>query len=338
MKKNPSAAGLARELDQGPAAPPRISEKDFAGLFENFNRLKQNVGGVIVGKDDVIKLVLVALISGGHVLLEDVPGVGKTTLAKSIARSVSATYARIQFTPDLLPSDITGSTVYSPKREEFYWSPGPLFANIVLADEINRTSPRTQSALLEAMEEHQVTVDRRTHPLPEPFFVIATQNAHEVHGTFPLPEGQMDRFLMSLSIGLPDRVSEQRMLRDQMDSHPLERVEPVVAAGDITALQAAVRQVKVTDPLLGYILDIVNRGRRHAEVSLGPSPRASIALTRASQGLAFTDGRSYVIPDDVQAAAQPVLSHRITPRVKSRTGELAARIVAELVASSRVPV
>jgi MoxR-like ATPase len=280
----------------------------------------------------------VALISNGHVLLEDVPGVGKTTLAKSIAKSVSATYSRIQFTPDLLPSDITGSTVYSPKREEFYWSPGPLFANIVLADEINRTSPRTQSALLEAMEENQVTANRTTHPLPRPFFVIATQNSHEVHGTFPLPEGQIDRFLMSLSIGLPDRIDEQQMLRSQLVAHPLEQVEPVVAASRIVELQGAVRQVRVAEKVLDYILDIVNTGRRHKEVSLGPSPRASLALVHASQGMAFSEGRSYVIPDDVRAIAAMVLSHRISPRGKSRNREQSGEIVTDIVDSCRVPV
>lgn len=337
MDKNQLAANLAREFRPRPGEQPLPAES-FSELAGRFADLQRSVGTVIVGKEEVIRFVLVALISGGHVLLEDIPGVGKTTLAKSIARSVSATYARIQFTPDLLPSDITGSTVYSPKREEFYWSPGPLFANIVLADEINRTSPRTQSALLEAMEEHQVTVDRRTHPLPEPFFVIATQNAHEVHGTFPLPEGQMDRFLMSLSIGLPDRAGEKRMLRDQLLSHPLERVEPVIAASQIVELQQAVRQVRIDDKILGYILDIVERGRDHADISLGPSPRASIALVRASQGLAFAAGRDFTIPDDVQAAAVPVLSHRITPKARSRTGQLAAELVSALVASCRVPV
>lgn len=338
MKKNNLAANRARGLRPAPERQPDILAERFEELSEHFRKLNGNVGSVIVGKTDVINLVLVALISGGHVLLEDVPGVGKTTMAKSIAQSVSATYARIQFTPDLLPSDITGSTVYSPKREEFYWSPGPLFANIVLADEINRTSPRTQSALLEAMEEHQVTVDRSTHPLPEPFFVIATQNSHEVHGTFPLPEGQMDRFLMSLSIGLPDRFNEQQMVRDQLQSHPLDRIEPVIAAIDIVELQQAVRQITIGDKVLGYILDIVSSSRKHPEVSLGPSPRASIALARASQGLAFAAGRTFVIPDDVQAAVIPVLGHRLTPRSKSRTGELAAGIITTVVASCRVPV
>lgn len=338
MKDNNLAANLARKLRPAPVRRPEDLNERFAVLAENFKRLKHNVGLVITGKDDVINFVLTALIGGGHVLLEDIPGVGKTTLAKSIARSVAATYARIQFTPDLLPSDITGTTVYSPKREEFFWSPGPLFANIVLADEINRTSPRTQSALLEAMEEHQVTVDRITHHLPEPFFVIATQNSHELHGTFPLPEGQMDRFLMSLTIGLPDRLNEQQMLRDQLQVHPLDGIEPVITASEIVELQEAVRQVTITDAVLNYILDIIDNGRRHPEVSLGPSPRASIAMVRASQGLAFAAGRSYVIPDDVQAAALPVLSHRITPRGKVRTVELAGEIVAAVVAASRVPV
>ncbi|MHB0914489.1 MAG: AAA family ATPase [Thermoleophilia bacterium] len=338
MKDNNLAADLTRGLRPVPGGQPDDLTVRFEEYSGNFRKLKENVGAVIIGKDEVVNLVLVALVSGGHVLLEDVPGVGKTTMAKSIAQSISATYARIQFTPDLLPSDITGSTVYSPKREEFYWSPGPLFANIVLADEINRTSPRTQSALLEAMEEYQVSIDRTTHPLPEPFFVIATQNSHEVHGTFPLPEGQMDRFLMSLSIGLPDRLNEQQMIRDQLRSHPLERIEPVITAKEIVQLQQAVLQVTIDDKVLDYILDIVSASRRHPEVSLGPSPRASIALAHASQGHAFASGRYYVIPDDVRAVALPVLGHRISPKGRPRTGETAAGVIAAVIASCSVPV
>jgi MoxR-like ATPase len=337
MKDN-QFSNLARSLpgeDSRPLPGPGSREE----LNRIFSRLEENICRVIVGKEDVVRLVLVALVSRGHVLLEDIPGVGKTTLAKSIARSISATYSRIQFTPDLLPSDITGSTVYSPKDEEFYWSPGPLFANIVLTDEIYRTSPRTQSALLEAMEEGQVTIDRTTHQLPAPFFVIATQNPYELHGTFPLPEGQTDRFLVSLSIGLPDRASEQQLVRDQLVSHPLGALEPVTDAREIVMLQNAVRQVTVADNILGYVLDIVDATRNHAGISMGASPRATVALVHTCQGLAFAEGRSFVLPDDVQRAAAPVLAHRIVlKRRPASPGEEAARIVSEIVRSRRVPV
>lgn len=331
MKDNPFVSSLARS--EGPA------DESFFRLSEAFSGLVENVCRVIVGKEDVVRMVLVALISRGHVLLEDIPGVGKTTLAKSIAKSISTTYSRIQFTPDLLPSDITGSTVYSPKDERFYWSPGPIFANIVLADEINRTSPRTQSALLEAMEEHQVTVDRSSHPLPEPFFVIATQNPHELHGTFPLPEGQKDRFLVSLSVGLPDRVSEQRMVRDQLAAHPLAALEPVIEAQTILQLQETVRGVEVADNVLAYALDIVEATRNHDAVNIGASPRASLALVHTCQGIAFSEGRSYVTPDDVQRAAGPVLAHRILLRQgpSHRDGDAAA-VIAGIISSRRVPV
>ena len=308
-------------------------------LTETFSRLHKNIIKVIVGKDDVVTLVLAALISQGHVLLEDIPGVGKTTLAKSIARSIDSSYSRIQFTPDLLPSDITGSTIYSPKDERFFWSPGPLFANIVLADEINRTSPRTQAALLEAMEEQQVTADRTSHPLPNPFFVIATQNPYELHGTFPLPEGQTDRFLVSLSLGLPDRKSEGRLVRDQLVKHPLEKLEPVVDASQILELQEAVRDIKVAESVLGYVLDIVEATRNHADITLGASPRASVALVHTCQGLAFSQGRSYVIPDDVQRAAGPTLAHRLVlKRRSSHRGEDATGIISGIIASRTVPV
>ena len=339
VKENQWGDNLARDLCGEPHPKAEDSLGSFAELTGTFSRLHENICRVIVGKQDVVTLVLAALISRGHVLLEDIPGVGKTTLAKSIARSISATFARIQFTPDLLPSDITGSTVYSPKEERFFWSPGPLFANIVLADEINRTSPRTQAALLEAMEESQVTVDRTTHPLPEPFFVIATQNPFEVHGTFPLPEGQTDRFLISLSVGLPDRRSEQALVRQQLERHPLEQLEPVVDAAQIVEIQAAVRGIKVADSILGYGLDIIDATRNHADVSQGASPRAAVALMHVCQGLAFAQGRSFVIPDDVQSAAVPALSHRIVlKRRSSLRGEDAAGIISGIVASRRVPV
>lgn len=339
MKETQWGDNLARDLVHDSGAASENPLPSFAELTGTFSRLQENISKVIVGKDDVVTLVLAALISRGHVLLEDIPGVGKTTLAKSIARSIAASYSRIQFTPDLLPSDITGSTIYSPKEERFYWSPGPLFANIVLADEINRTSPRTQSALLEAMEEQQVTADRTTHPLPNPFFVIATQNPYELHGTFPLPEGQTDRFLVSLSLGLPDRQSENRLVRDQLVKHPLEKLEPVVDAAQILELQEVVREIKVAESVLGYVLDIVEATRNHADIAMGASPRASVALVHTCQGLAFSQGRSYVIPDDVQRAAGPALSHRIVlKRRSSQKGEDAAGIISGIIASRKVPV
>jgi MoxR-like ATPase len=318
------------------AAAPKGRLEELAGAF---SLLVENISRVIVGKDDVIRLVAAAMISRGHVLLEDIPGVGKTTLAKAIARSIAASYSRVQFTPDLLPSDITGSSIYSPKDERFYWSPGPLFANIVLADEINRTSPRTQAALLEAMEEQHVTVEGETHQLPSPFFVIATQNPHELHGTFPLPEGQTDRFLVSISLGLPGRMSEERMVREQLVVHPLERLEPVVDIHQIVQLQTAARQIRVSDAVLGYIMDIIEGTRSHDEITLGASPRASLALVHTCQSLAFVNGRSYVIPDDVQTAAVPVLSHRLVLATgPSRKNGEAAQLVSDIVAATRVPV
>ncbi len=339
MKKDRQLSNLARELSGEGDAASAPHARTLADLAEAFNRLQENISRVIVGKEDVVRLVLAALISRGHVLLEDIPGVGKTTLAKSIARSISASYSRVQFTPDLLPSDITGSTVYSPKEERFYWSPGPLFANIVLADEINRASPRTQSALLEAMEENQVSVDGKTHELPTPFMVIATQNPHELHGTFPLPEGQTDRFLISISIGLPGRASEQQLIREQLVVHPLEGLKPVIDVHQIVQLQTAVRQIKVDDSILNYVLDIVEGTRSSEEVTLGASPRASVALVHTCQSLAFIAGRSFVTPDDVQQAAVPVLSHRLVLRKHSaatRNGA-AAGIISGILASKRVP-
>ena len=338
MKKDQQLSDLARDVAGEVRTATSSHARTLDDLAGAFARLEENISSVIVGKNDVIRLVLAAMISRGHVLLEDIPGVGKTTLAKAIARSISASYSRIQFTPDLLPSDITGSTVYSPKEERFYWSPGPLFANIVLADEINRASPRTQSALLEAMEENQVSADRETHKLPSPFLVIATQNPHELHGTFPLPEGQTDRFLISTSIGLPGRASEEKLIRDQLVVHPLEALKPVIDFHQVVQLQTAVRQIKVSDNILDYVLDIVEATRSHEDVNLGASPRASVALVHTCQSLAFIFGRSYVVPDDVQMAAAPVLSHRLVLRKQTaRNGTAAAALIGEIITSKRVP-
>ncbi|MCL6106281.1 MAG: MoxR family ATPase [Actinobacteria bacterium] len=337
MKKDSQVSHLSRQTPGKTAAS--IFPDAAADIQRSFKLLKENVSRVIIGKDDVIELVLVALISRGHVLLEDIPGVGKTTMAKSIAKSIKATFSRIQFTPDLLPSDITGSMIYSPRKEEFFWSPGPLFANILLADEINRTSPRTQSALLEAMEENQVTVDRVSHPLPAPFFVIATQNPYEIHGTFPLPENQTDRFLLSLAIGLPDADSEQQLVRSRLLANPLESLGPVADARTISMLQAAVRRIQVAENVLGYALGIIAATRNHAAVQQGASPRAAVALARTCQGLALAGGRDFVIPDDVQRAAVPVLAHRIIPKRTQSPGSAdAARIIMDIVGSHRVPV
>lgn len=298
-----------------------------------------NVARVIVGKDDVIELCLVALLCEGHVLLEDVPGIGKTTLAKALARSVGCTFKRIQFTPDLLPSDVTGVLYFNQKSQEFEFRPGPVMAQIVLADEINRATPRTQSSLLEAMQERQVTVDVETLRLPRPFMVLATQNPIELEGTFPLPEAQVDRFLMRLALGYPDRAEENDiLLRYELDD-PLDGLEPVIQAEDLLAMQRQVRGVHVEGSVREYIVDVVRATREHAAVELGVSPRGSLALYNTAQALAALRGRDFVVPDDVKTLAPVVLTHRliISPQTRLR-GRRPEEIVAEIVASVPVPV
>jgi len=275
------------------------------------NRIIDNVATVIVGKRDAIELVAVALLANGHILIEDVPGVGKTTLAKAIARSVGLSFKRVQFTPDLLPSDVTGVTIFNQKTREFEFREGPVMAQIVLADEVNRATPKTQSALLEAMEERQITVDGETYALPEPFLVLATQNPIEYEGTFPLPEAQLDRFLMRVNLGYPDRVDELQVLASQQRERPIDDIQQVVTLEEVFAAQEAVKDVYV-DPLVSnYIVDISRATREHNDVYLGASPRGSLGLFRAGQALAAVAGRDYVVPDDVKRLAESVLSHRV---------------------------
>jgi MoxR-like ATPase len=311
------------------------SPKETAALLDS---LATNVGEVFLGKPGVVRLAIVALLSDGHLLLEDVPGVGKTLLAKALARSLACKFTRIQFTPDLLPGDLIGVTIYREKSGEFVFQPGPLFAEIVLADEINRATPRTQSALLEAMSERQVTIDAATHRLGPPFLVVATQNPHEFEGTYPLPESQLDRFLIRVKIGYPDREAERAILTQHRGGEPVDEVKPVLAPAVILALQAQTRSVRVDSAIADYILDLVNQTRAHADVQLGASTRATIALYRAAQALAVTFGRDYVIPDDVKQLAEPVLAHRLLTRGWTQGGHPdAAPVVREILARIRVP-
>jgi MoxR-like ATPase len=301
--------------------------------------VRENVAKVIVGKDEVIELLLVALLAEGHPLIEDVPGTGKTVLAKSLARSLGLSFARIQGTPDVLPSDVTGTSYFNQKLGEFEFRPGPIFANIVLADEINRATPRTQAALLEAMQERQVTADRETLPLPRPFVLIATQNPVELEGTFPLPEAQLDRFLLRLRMRYSSLDDERAILYRFQRAEPLEELRPMLAAADLERLFPVVRAVHVGRPVADYLLGIVRGTREHSAVQLGASPRAALALFRASQARAAVRGRGFVQPDDVKALAVPVLAHRllVTPQSRVR-GEDGERVVAEVVQATPVPV
>jgi MoxR-like ATPase len=297
-----------------------------------------NVERVIVGKGREVHLVLVALLCRGHVLIEDVPGVGKTVLAKAIARSIGCTFKRIQFTPDLLPSDVTGVSVYNQQMGSFEFRPGPIVAQIVLADEINRATPKTQSALLEAMEESQITVDGTTHPLPKPFVVLATENPIEYEGTFPLPEAQLDRFLVRLSLGYPTRASEIDILNRQQHAHPLESLEQVITVEHLVDAQAAVKRVHVDNLIKEYIVDLVGASRQHDDIYLGASPRGSLALYSASRSWAALQGRDFVIPDDVKDLAEPTLAHRMIVSPAARMKGVDSRgVVRELLNVIPVP-
>ncbi len=301
--------------------------------------VRQSVSHVIVGKEEIIDLLMVALLCEGHVLFEDVPGIGKTTLAKSLARSLGCTFQRIQFTPDLLPSDIIGITFYNQKLGEFEFRPGPLLSQVVLADEINRATPRTQSALLEAMEERQISVERETMPLPRPFIVIATQNPIELEGTFPLPEAQLDRFLMRLRLDYPNRSEERLILQRFRESQPLQEVRPVLLAEQLRTLQALIRRVRVDPSIEAYIVDLVRATRNHNGIELGVSPRGTLALYRASQAFAAIHGRIYVIPDDVKFLARPILSHRMLATSQTRLhGKVMEQIIEDVLHSVPVPV
>lgn len=301
-------------------------------------RVTGNVERVVVGKRREVELVLVALLCRGHVLIEDVPGVGKTVLAKAIARSIGASFKRLQFTPDLLPGDVTGVSVFDPQHVRFEFRPGPIFAQLVLADEINRATPKTQSALLEAMEEAQVTVDGVTHRLPDPFIVLATENPIDYEGTFPLPEAQLDRFLMRLSMGYPGRAGEVEMLERQQHQHPLDRIGKVIEVAELIAAQADIHEVLVDSSIADYVVSIVETTRVHPEVQLGASPRGSLALYNASRALAALNGRSFVIPDDVKALAVSTLAHRLIVSPSARVRNVDSRaIVQDIVRSLPVP-
>jgi MoxR-like ATPase len=308
---------------------------DIQSIAEN---IIKNVENVIIGKADAVRLTVIGLLCKGHVLIEDVPGTGKTMLAKSIAKSTGCTFNRIQFTPDMLPSDVTGVSIFNQKTREFEFRPGPILNQIVLTDEINRATPKTQAALLEVMEEGQVTVDGVTHYTPEPFLVLATQNPIEYEGTFPLPEAQMDRFLMRINIGYPDGPDEIRMLEEQQIIHPIENLEQVVSVEEIIAAQKAVREQTISDDIKRYIVDLVDMTRRHNEVYLGASPRGSLALFRTSQALAAILGRSYVLPDDVKRLAVPTLAHRLIVGSTARIREVDERqIIEEVLSQVKVP-
>ena len=314
-------------------------EETVRRIRETSNRVKDNVERVIVGKGEVVELAIVTLLCEGHLLLEDVPGIGKTVLAKSVARSLGCSFRRIQCTPDLLPSDITGTYVYNQKTADFEYRPGPVMAQIVLADEINRATPRTQSALLEAMQELQVTTEGDTRPLPRPFMLLATQNPIELEGTFPLPEAQLDRFLLKVSIGYPAEEDDHLILARFRQEDPLESLEPVVSSEDLIRAQAECRRIHVTADVEDYVVRLVRATREHPSLQLGASPRAMLALYRASQALAAVRGRDFVVPDDVKYLIPFVLTHRIIPVAESHLrGHTVEETLAEIVSSVPVPV
>lgn len=306
--------------------------------FELCQRIMDNMSRVIVGKRSSMELLLVALLSDGHVLLEDAPGLGKTLMAKSLAKTIDGSFQRVQFTPDLLPSDITGFNIYNRQKGRFEFQSGPVMTNILLADEINRTVPRTQSSLLESMEERQVTVDGRTHTLPHPFFVMATQNPIELEGTFPLPEAQLDRFLLRIRLGYPDRQEEVSIMERFQEADPFESLEPVARPPEIAGLMEARRRILVSSPVREYIADLVRATREDSRFRLGASPRATLSLMRAAQSLAALRGRDYVLPDDVKSLALPVISHRLILKETERMrGETEERFLDEIVRRMPVP-
>ncbi len=301
------------------------------------SRVTDNVERVIIGKRREVHMTLIALLCEGHLLIEDVPGVGKTMLARSIAKSIGCSFRRIQFTPDMLPSDVTGVSVFNQKTSEFEFRPGPVMTQILLADEINRATPKTQSALLEAMEERQVTVDGVTYPMESPFLVLATQNPIEYEGTFPLPEAQIDRFMMRVSLGYPSAADEIRILESQRERHPIFELGQVISAEELVTAQAAVKQVYADDLIKEYIVDLANATRHHPDVYLGVSPRGSLALFKTTRAYAALQGRDYVIPDDVKALLEPTFAHRLIISPSARIKNVEARAVVEQIASS-VPV
>jgi MoxR-like ATPase len=334
-------AGYATELQLVVYCYGNILMTKAQELEPRIRRLQESIETVVRGKSEAVKLSLICLLAEGHLLIEDVPGVGKTTLARSLARVVDCTFRRIQFTSDLLPSDIIGVSVFNQSRQSFDFRRGPLFANIVLADELNRTTPKTQSALLEAMSEGSVSVDNQTHPLPRPFMVVATQNPIEHHGTYPLPESQLDRFLLRIKMGYPENGAEKEILRLQSRAPDLELLQPTVQVDDILGAQRAAAAVRVDDSLLDYILTIVEATRRSELLLMGASPRGSLALRRAAQALAYYEGRDYCIPDDIKRLALPVLAHRLIVSSKYSSpykhSEEAEAIIAEILRSVEIP-
>lgn len=310
--------------------------------LRKIDALQAAIETVIKGKPEAVRLTIVTLIAGGHLLVEDVPGIGKTTLAHSLARAIDCSFQRIQFTSDLLPSDVIGLSIYNQHKAVFEWRPGPIFANIVLADEINRTTPKTQSALLEAMAEGQVTAEGHTHTLPLPFMVVATQNPIEHHGTYPLPESQMDRFMLRLRIGYPDQTNEKQILRDRQRAEPLDQLQPVATGDELRQLQNVVADVRVDDAIVDYLMRIVAATRDSEMLDLGVSPRGTLALFRAAQALALTEGRTYCLPDDIKRLVIPVFAHRVlvSSRFSSslRRSEEAEAVLAELMKTISVPI
>ena len=316
---------------------PAINDLDE--LLSLSNRLLENVGLVVLGKPEVIRLAIVALLAEGHVLIEDVPGVGKTLLARAIAASIDCSFRRIQFTPDLLPSDVLGSSIYHAPSGEFVFKPGPLFANVILADEINRTTPRTQSALLEAMSDRQVSIEGQTYPLSPPFIVLATQNPYEFEGTYVLPESQLDRFMLRLRMGYPIRSEERKVFASHRNGEPVEKLRPVLTAKEVLHLQHGVRRVQVDDAITEYLLDIVHATRRSEDLHVGVSTRGALTLYRAAQSLALVSGRDYVVPDDIKTLVVPVLAHRVVGKSFLQAGEFGAAeaIIRDIVDRIRVP-
>jgi MoxR-like ATPase len=316
-----------------------MDEKDVQKIKDTAAKVKANVEKVIVGKGDVVELTIVALLCEGHILLEDVPGLGKTVLAKSLAKSMSCSFRRIQCTPDLLPSDITGTYIFNQKTADFQYRPGPVMSQVVLADEINRATPRTQSALLEAMQERQITTEGETRPLPRPFLVMATQNPIELEGTFPLPEAQLDRFLLKIQMGYPSAEDDRLILSRFRDADPLTDLTPVISAEELLKMQKITRGVHIAADVEDYIIRLIHATRKHPAVELGASPRAMLALYNAAQALAAIKGRSYVIPDDIKYLMAPVLTHRIIPKSESRLrGQKADQTLKEIRDTVFVPV
>lgn len=328
------AAGSAVLQDEGiPVSDvmPRAAEA--------LERLRSNIGSVLLGQPQAVQMALVALLAEGHLLIEDVPGIGKTLLARCLARSIDCSFHRIQFTPDLLPSDLIGTSVFHQPSGEFVFKPGPLFAHIVLADEINRASPRTQSALLEAMSDRQVSVDGQTRPLGPPFLVLATQNPFEFEGTFPLPESQTDRFMLRLRIGYPNRETEKEVLRQHREGEPISQLQPVLGLDSVRSLQLQVRNIRVEEALNDYLLDLIQATRVHPSLYLGASTRAALSLYRAAQAYALLNGRDYVVPDDIKRLARPVLSHRLLAKTyrHGEQGDAAEAIVNDILEQTPTP-